>query len=218
MMRWLYVIAIAAIFVRLAFLLPAGDVVVPQIAEAIVAEAEVPNAVSGLLLRNRLYDTLFELLVFMSAVLGVQYTFSMYKSDEHLFYMNDPNIIILARIGAMVSGLIFLELALRGHLAPGGGFAAGVAGGTAAGLLMLTGGANKMQDVYRKWKIASVEKGLVLIAFLVGIPFIMLSRAPDSGHGYSAIIIPVLNTLIAFKVAFGSWTIIQLFIRQREEH
>ena len=214
-MRWIYIIALITIFLPLAVLQPPGEPFVADIAGAVVSEAGVPNAVSGILLRSRLYDTLFELLVFMVAVLGVQYAFSMYKTEDEILYLDDPNIIILARIGAMISGMIFLELALRGHLAPGGGFAAGVAGGTAIGLLMLTGDARKMHDIHEKWKFGLIETGIVMAAFLIGIPFLLISRANTAGDPLGGIFIPVLNTLIAFKVALGSRAVIMLFIRHR---
>ena len=44
---------------------------------------------------------------------------------------------MLARLGATIAALVSIELMLRGHLSPGGGFAAGVAGGTAIGLRCL---------------------------------------------------------------------------------
>lgn len=39
--------------------------------------------------------------------------------------------VVLARLGATIAAIVGIELAIRGHLSPGGGFAVGVAGGTA---------------------------------------------------------------------------------------
>jgi multicomponent Na+:H+ antiporter subunit B len=123
--------------------------------------------------------------------------------------------VILARIGAMISALMFLELALRGHLAPGGAFAAGVAGGTAIGLVTLTGNAGELHGFYERWHLASVEKGIVLV--ILGLVLVcFLFHVPGfSGHVPGAASVPVLNLLIALKVAIGSWTIVLLFIRHR---
>lgn len=214
-MRWIYIAAVAAVFIRLAVLLPPDEPPVLHIAETIVAEAGVPNSVSGILVRNRLYDTLFELLVFTAAVLGVQYSFSSHRAEEEIFYITDPSMIILARISAMVSLLIFLEMAVRGHLAPGGGFAAGVAGGTALGLLITTGNAHHSHALYNKWKLASLEKGMVMLAFLIGVPYLLLCRGAAAEPAMDGIVIPLLNILIALKVALGSWAVIVLFIRHR---
>jgi len=123
--------------------------------------------------------------------------------------------VLLARIGAMVSALIFLELAIRGHLAPGGGFAAGVAGGSAIGLVTLTEDIHSVHAFYQHWHIASVEKVIVLLILLAGVIFLLLPDLQPGGYPLSAIAIPVLNILIAAKVAIGSWTIVLLFIRHR---
>jgi multicomponent Na+:H+ antiporter subunit B len=114
-----------------------------------------------------------------------------------------------------VSALIFLELSIRGHLAPGGGFAAGVAGGTAIGLVSLTDNIHEMHAFYQRWHIASIEKSLVVLVLLVGVVFMLLPNLQPGGYPVSAIAIPVLNVLIAAKVAIGSWTIVLLFIRHR---
>lgn len=215
MMRWIYITIIALVFIRLAVLPQSGEAMETGIAERIVLEASVPNSISGILLRNRLYDTIFEVFVFMLAVLGVQYAFSLKDTEEDIFHMHDANMVILARIGAMVSALIFLELTLRGHLAPGGGFAAGVAGGSAIGLISLTGNVHNLYAFYQRWHIGTLEKILVVLLLLLGVGFLLLPDATIAGKPSGAIMIPVLNVLIAAKVAIGSWTIVLLFIRHR---
>jgi len=214
-MRWIYITMIAVVFIFLAVLPPPAEPVLSGIAEMISMEADVPNSVAGILLRNRLYDTLFELLVFTLAVLGVQYAFSQYEAEEDIFHLSDPTIVILARIGAMVSALIFLEMALRGHLAPGGGFAAGVAGGTAIGLVTLTGNAHELHDFHVRWHIGTVEKAIVLIMVMTGLFFLQFPGFCYDDHAVGTTSIPLLNILIALKVAIGSWTITLLFIRHR---
>ncbi|WP_372808204.1 MnhB domain-containing protein, partial [Pontiella sp.] len=166
-------------------------------------------------LRNRLYDTIFEVFVFTLAVLGVQYAFSFHSTEGDIFHINDPTMVILARIAAMVSALIFLELALRGHLAPGGGFAAGVAGGSAIGLVALTGNVHALYDFYQRRHIATVEKAIVLLILLVAVAFLCVPDAQLAGQPISVAAIVLLNILIASKVAIGSWTIVLLFIRHR---
>ena len=213
-MRWVYVIIIAAVFVHLATMQP-PSIERTGIAEKVFEEVQVPNTVSGILLRNRLYDTAFEVLVFALAVLGVQYAFSMHRKAENVFQLTDPVMVMIARIGAMMSMIIFMELALRGHLAPGGGFAAGVAGGTALGLVVLTGNAGALYERYRRWHMASMEKCIVILILGLAILSVLHHGFQLFGHPLCVLLIPLLNLLIALKVAIGSWIIVLLFIRHR---
>jgi multicomponent Na+:H+ antiporter subunit B len=214
-MRRLYIVIIILIFVRIVVLPMGSAPASSDIAETVVREAQVPNAVTGILLRNRLYDTLFEIFVFTLAVLGVQHTFSQHDTQEEIVHLTDPSMVILARIGAMVSALIFLELAIRGHLAPGGGFAAGVAGGTAVGLVTLTGDPHELHARHVRWHIGAVEKWLVLLLVVIGGLFLSAPGLHLADRPLNTLGIPLLNILIACKVAIGSWTIVLLFIRHR---
>ena len=62
-----------------------------------------------------------------------------------------------------------IELAIRGHLSPGGGFAAGVAGGTAIGLIAVTSSYQWMQDIYHRWHAATWEKVSVLVFIVLAV-------------------------------------------------
>jgi multicomponent Na+:H+ antiporter subunit B len=125
--------------------------------------------------------------------------------------------IILARLGATIAALVSIELAIRGHLSPGGGFAAGVAGGTAIGLIAITSSSQWMEEIYKKWNAATWEKVSVLVFILLAIITLMGWELPqgDLGTLFSGGVIPLLNILVAIKVALGSWAVILLFIRYR---
>jgi multicomponent Na+:H+ antiporter subunit B len=125
--------------------------------------------------------------------------------------------IILARLGATIAALVSIELAIRGHLSPGGGFAAGVAGGTAIGLIAITSSSQWMEEIYKKWNAATWEKVSVLVFILLAIITLMGWELPqgDLGKLFSGGVIPLLNILVAIKVALGSWAVILLFIRYR---
>ena len=43
------------------------------IVETIVQDSGVPNAVAGIIFRNRLYDTIFEVIVFTIAIMGAKF-------------------------------------------------------------------------------------------------------------------------------------------------
>jgi multicomponent Na+:H+ antiporter subunit B len=173
----------------------------------VTSEARVPNAVTAILLRNRLYDTIFEVFVFTLAVLGVQHSFSQHETEKEIVYLTDPAVVILAHIGAVVSSLVFVELALRGHLAPGGGFAAGVAGGTALCLVTLTCDAHELHKRHRHWRLAMWEKTIVLFFLFVAGMMLFIPHL--------TLAIPLMNILIACKVAIGAWTVVLLFVRYR---
>jgi multicomponent Na+:H+ antiporter subunit B len=52
---------------------PIAEVPDLSIVEAVVQDSGVPNAVSGIIFRNRLYDTIFEVIVFTIAIMGAQF-------------------------------------------------------------------------------------------------------------------------------------------------
>jgi multicomponent Na+:H+ antiporter subunit B len=218
-MKWIYLLAGIALYVKVLFTSNslAIDPLQLNIVEAVVGDSGVPNAVSGIIFRNRLYDTIFEVVVFTISILGVKYLLANEKPSCKIYQFTDRPSIVLARLGATIAALIGIELAIRGHLSPGGGFAAGVAGGTAIGLVAITSSMELIYSLYKRWNAATWEKISVLI-------FIVLAALNLSGielpHGElgelaSGGFIPLLNILVALKVALGSWAVILLFIRYR---
>jgi multicomponent Na+:H+ antiporter subunit B len=130
---------------------------------------------------------------------------------------SDESSILLARLGATISALVGIELAIRGHLSPGGGFAAGVAGGTAIRLIAMTSSPGWMQSVYQKWRAATWEKVSVLVFIVLSMMTLMGIELPHGqlGELFSGGILPLLNILVAIKVALGSWAVVLIFIRYR---
>ena len=149
-MKWVYFLAGIALFVKVLIMsegTPLGDEV--SVVELIVRDSGVANAVSGIIFRNRLYDTIFEVVVFTIAILGVRFLLANEQPTEKVYQFSDRPSIVLARLGATISALVSIELAIRGHLSPGGGFAAGVAGGTAIGLIAITSSSEEMEKIYK---------------------------------------------------------------------
>ncbi|NHC35777.1 Na(+)/H(+) antiporter subunit B [Scytonema millei] len=216
-MKWVYIAAGLALFVKMLVMSnPAPDLSL-SIVESVVQDSGVPNAVSGIIFRNRLYDTIFEVVVFTIAIMGAHYLLANEQPSTKVYRFIDQPSIVLARLGATIAALVGIELAIRGHLSPGGGFAAGVAGGTAIGLVAITSSPEKMQSIYKRWHAATWEKVSVLI-------FVVLAAITLSGfelpHGemgalVSGGVLPILNFLVAVKVALGSWAVILVFIRYR---
>ncbi len=217
-MKWVYFLAGIALFVKVLIMpnpVAEGDAI--SIVDSIVADSGVANVVSGIIFRNRLYDTIFEVVVFTIAILGVRFLLANEQPTEQVYQFSDRPSRVLARLGATISALVSIELAIRGHLSPGGGFAAGVAGGTAIGLIAITSSSEQMEEIYKKWNASTWEKISVLIFIVLAAITLMGGELPQGELGalVSGGIIPVLNILVALKVALGSWAVILLFIRYR---
>ncbi|MFS8793890.1 Na(+)/H(+) antiporter subunit B [Synechococcus sp. R8-2] len=223
-MKWVY--GIAVLLAALQLIVgevgsvspnPTAGVALVEAVEILASESGVPNAVTGLILRNRLYDTVFEVVVFSTAILGAQYLLADEQPTANVAQFTDIPSIVLARVGATISALIAVELAIRGHLTPGGGFAAGVAGGTAIGLVAITASSAWMEAIYKRWRAAMWEK-LSVVAF-IGVAVMALAgwELPrgELGALFSGGWIPILNILVAIKVALGSWAAVLIFIRYR---
>jgi multicomponent Na+:H+ antiporter subunit B len=216
-MKVIYVVAGFLLYVKvLALPNPAPDLPF-SITQVVVQDSGVPNAVAGIIFRNRLYDTIYEVVVFTIAIMGCSFLLSTEKPLSRVFHFTDQPSIVLARLGATIAALVGIELAIRGHLSPGGGFAAGVAGGTAIGLVAITAPPEWLQGIYQRWHAATWEKISVVV-------FIVLAGITLAGyelpHGelgtlLSGGMLPILNTLVAIKVALGSWAVLLIFIRYR---
>jgi len=217
-MKWIYAIAGAAFFIKMLIMPnPVAEPLDISIVESIVKDSGVSNAVSGIIFRNRLYDTIFEVVVFSIAVLGVRFLLADEIPTKTVYQFSDRPSVVLARLGATIAALVGFELAIRGHLSPGGGFAAGVAGGTAIGLIAITSSSVWMESIYKKWHAATWEKVSLLIFIVLAVITLTGLELPHGELGglISGGIIPILNILVALKVALGSWAVILLFIRYR---
>lgn len=218
-MKWVYLIAGIVLFVQMLLINnPVSDFSQQNsIVQLIVQDSGVSNAVSGIILRNRLYDTIFEVVVFTIAILGAKYLLANERPSCAVYQFIDQPSIILARLGATIAALVGIELAIRGHLSPGGGFAAGVAGGTAIGLIAITSSPQWMEEIYHRWHAAIWEKISVLVFIVLSVITLSGYELPHGELGtlLSGGILPLLNVLVAVKVALGSWAVMLVFIRYR---
>ncbi|RUT04355.1 cation:proton antiporter [Dulcicalothrix desertica PCC 7102] len=216
-MKWIYVLAGIALYIKMLVIAnPAPDYPI-SIVDAVVKDSGVSNAVSGIIFRNRLYDTIFEVVVFTISILGANFLLATEKPSTEVHHFTDKPSVILARLGATIAALVGIELAIRGHLSPGGGFAAGVAGGTAIGLVAITAPPEWMQAIYKRWHAAILEKLSVLVFIVLSVVTLAGAELPHGELGalFSGGILPILNILVAAKVALGSWAVILVFIRYR---
>ena len=216
-MKWVYLAAGIALYIKMLLLSNPTQSLPFSIVEAVVQDSGVPNVVSGIILRNRLYDTIFEVIVFTNAIMGAQFLLANERPSSKIYQFSDESSILLARLGATISALVGIELAIRGHLSPGGGFAAGVAGGTAIGLIAMTSSPESMQTIYQRWHAAAWEKVSVLVFIVLAMITLAGLELPHGELGalISGGIVPILNILVAIKVALGSWAVVLIFIRYR---
>lgn len=216
-MKWVYLAAGIALYIKMLLLSNPTQNLPFSIVEAVVQDSGVPNVVSGIILRNRLYDTIFEVIVFTNAIMGAQFLLANERPSSKIYQFSDESSILLARLGATISALVGIELAIRGHLSPGGGFAAGVAGGTAIGLIAMTSSPESMQAIYQRWHAAAWEKVSVLVFIVLAMITLAGLELPHGELGalISGGIVPILNILVAIKVALGSWAVVLIFIRYR---
>ena len=217
-MKWIYIGAGIALFVKM-LIIPnsVADWEEISIVESIVEDSGVTNSVSGIIFRNRLYDTIFEVVVFTIAIVGGKFLLANEQPTDIVYQFRDRPSIVLARLGATIAALVSIELAIRGHLSPGGGFAAGVAGGTAIGLIAITSSSEWMVKIYQRWHTGTWEKVSVLVFIILAVITLVGFELPHGEVGMlvSGGIIPLLNILVAIKVSLGSWAVILLFIRYR---
>jgi multicomponent Na+:H+ antiporter subunit B len=179
--------------------------------------AVIPNSVTAVILGSRLFDTIGEVVVFTIAGLGVKILLAHEKSESVLLGIQDPVIISLLDFVALLSGFLAVELAIRGHVSPGGGFAAGVAGATAVTLLMVTGRMKLIEAYYSNVNAIVVEKLAVVIFILVAMMSFASIIYPESifANVPQNVYIPILNITAGIKVTIGAWSVIRLFINKR---
>jgi multisubunit Na+/H+ antiporter MnhB subunit len=117
-MKWVYIAAGIALFVKFLIMPnPAPDLSF-SIVQALVQDSGVPNAVTAVILRNRLYDTIFEVVVFTIAVMGAKFLLADERPFCAINQFTDQPSIVMARLGATIAAMVGIELAIRGHLSP----------------------------------------------------------------------------------------------------
>jgi len=216
-MTWLYLLAAIALFIApLTSPLPTGTGV-EGVIQALTSQTQVPNLVSGVILHTRLFDTVAEVVVFTLASIGVRLVLASEPKQQRIRSLDDPPSQVLCELGSTIAALVAAELALRGHLSPGGGFAAGVAGGTAIGLQLISGGADRSERLFQRYRADLWEKAAVLGFLVVALLALLGVRLGSSGFGtlLSGGWIPLLNLLVALKVTLGSWAMVQRLVRHR---
>ena len=192
----------------------------PLSVNALIDQFGVPNVVTPIVLDLRLYDTVGEVIVFTLASMGVHHLLKSESAEHDLKPAEDEAAVLLFRLGAILNTLIAVELAVRGHLSPGGGFAAGVAGGTALALVLLFGGSTQATGIYRRIHAETLEESAVLIFIVLSLLLLEGFNLPVGEYGavLSGGLLPILNVMVGLKVTLGSWGMIQQFLTTNQLH
>ena len=170
-------------------------------AEEIFSESGVVNLATSVYLFQRLYDTVFEVLVFSVVVssLHLPRRGNVGEIDDEVF--RD-----VARFSAFFVGVASVYIAATGHVYPGGGFTAGVMGGTALLLMGVARGVKRFSEEFERMKVPLVEKFLMSAMVVSALLTIQLGRTD---------LIQMMNFLIYFKVMAGTWIITHEFTVHR---
>lgn len=182
------------------------------------AEDSAANIVTAVIADYRLFDTALEVIILFVTVLG----FGLVLPDEkktikpstHLLYNWMP---ILMPFMLLVGGYLFLN----GHLSPGGGFPAGAIMSTAILVGVFAGQRTISQHSLKVIEaIAGVTIFSLAIAgyFIDGAFFSNFLEGGNVGELFSAGLIPILYTLVAFKVSAELSGAYLEFYKGGEEH
>jgi multicomponent Na+:H+ antiporter subunit B len=198
----------------------------PDDVTRLAAETGAANLVSAVYLGFRLYDTLFEILVFTVAVIGVRYYLSQRPSTARPAPIPESHVL---QASAQILFPLILSLGLYltffGHLSPGGGFSGGVVG--ASGLLLCVMSIG-LDTVYKRlsgggverleWALPMMIVAVCMLPLVFGRPILSnLLPAGQVRRVFGSPSILLLNALIGLKVLIGSWMVLHSFIRHRGE-
>jgi len=195
-----------------------SSAIAPATVQQLASSGGVPNVVSTIILDLRLYDTLSEVIVFTLASMGVGMLLAQDSKLPAIKSVENQSSITLFRLAAVLNALLAIELAVRGHLSPGGGFAAGVAGGTALALILLGGGDREVMEKYKRINAGTLEEAAVLLFVVLSCLIMEGLNLPSGIYGatLSGGMIPILNILVGVKVTLGSWGMVQKFLSTNE--
>jgi multicomponent Na+:H+ antiporter subunit B len=176
-----------------------------------LADTGARNAVTGIYLNYRIYDTLFETLTLQISVMGVIY-FSRHQlaassgtlAEEPGYGrislpINRDQVISAPIVGLLLPFILVFGTAIviNGHLTPGGGFQGGA---ILAGVLILRYMILPVHD-FRIDILQKLEK--ILFILIVLVPLLLVMAGPVGGTVWQVPYLIALNTLIACKVLCG---------------
>jgi len=179
--------------------------------DPIATEWDVENAVAAIVLGVRLWNTLFEVLVYALAMVGVRFFLSGMRWQGILPPLAETP--LLRRSADLLFGpiLVFaVYVAVSGHIGPGGGFPAGIILGSGLLLLALAKGVEHLSTELYEPKLEGLEYVAVAATLFLGA--IVLIMGVRSSAAFVA-----GNLLVALEVAIGAWVVVHRFASARGE-
>ncbi len=178
----------------------------------------ITNTVFGVYGIFRFYDTLLELMIFSTAVLGITIFSDLEPSTRTRGKQMIESHVVTASASFLypIMAVFGLYLAFSAHLGPGGGFAAGVIGGSGILFLALSKGAEEMGRRFNEHTMKRVEYIALVFAMLVMVLGILFPKLIfEDLQGIGTII--AVNMAIGLKVFIGTWAILHFFVKHRGE-
>ncbi len=179
--------------------------------DEVAAEWGAKNVVAAIVLGVRLWDTLFEILVYAMTMVGVKLGLRLLRWEHAIPPIRETP--LLRRSADLLLGPIVvfaLYVAVSGHLGPGGGFPAGAILGTALLLLALAKGVERLSAEIHEPSLEWAEYGAIVAILAVAGGLLLVGRR---GSGY----LIAANVLIALEVGIGAWVVLHRFASSRGE-
>lgn len=195
---------------------------IPAPVEQIVDRTNIPNAVTAVYLEARLFDTVFEIIVYSLTAMGVTMLLGSLplRTDEPQQVFQ--TVTVFSGGLAAISITLFLYVVLNGHVSPGGGFSGGVILATGIVTYALTSDFRKATRHYDILRMRPLENASLILIFSVSTLVILFPEFHSSllargsfGATISGGLIPLLNLFIGIKVYAGAWKMASEFIHRR---
>jgi len=177
----------------------------------IARDWDVENVVAAIVLGVRLWDTLFEVLVYALAMVGVRFFLGKMQWRGDLPPLAETP--LLRRSADLLFGpiLVFaLYVAVSGHIGPGGGFPAGIILGSGLLLLALAKGVERLSAELYEPRLEGLEYAAVSATLLLGAVVLIMGVRSSSAFVAG-------NLLIGLEVAIGVWVVLHRFALARGE-
>ncbi len=189
-------------------------------AKEVLNDIGTPNLITAIYLDYRAYDTLFEILVYSIAILGVRVFLKDIPTHENIKIAGtDAARTLSVVIAPLISTLGFYFL-LTGAIDPGGAFPGGIIMSIGLLLIAIFYGPDKVMKMFAKYKMDLIEKFVLnlfilyaVLGLLKGNYFDNLLVIKDGLYVGGGILF--LNILVGIKVFAGSYNIMYFFVKHR---
>lgn len=179
-------------------------------------ETGATNAVAGIYLNYRVFDTLFEALMLMVSVMEViNVSWTNRHEEQYQFERDELNRknnseIVIRMVGVIYPFVVLIGLyvILNGHVSPGGGFQGGAILATALITRYLVYPNFDLNLEHVEW----LEKVLYFFILLVPVVYVFMQVQPENTVMSNQVYMVTMNLLIGLKVFSGLSIIFYRFV------